>query len=69
MAAAIYGTSFLVIGSILGSFIDRLLINTVTPLAVGYVLAGLLAVVFVYAGRTKVAPVSVANEVSSEFGD
>ncbi len=63
MAAAIYGTSFFVLGSLFGSMIDRLLINTVTPLAVGYLLSALIAVAVVYAGRTNTVAVNLANEV------
>ncbi len=69
MAAAIYGTSFFVVGSFLGSFIDRQLVNTVTPLALGYVITSLIAVVLVYAGRTSTKPVVVLKEAASEIGD
>lgn len=69
MAAAIYGTSFLVGGSILGSFIDRLLINTVTPLAIGYVLAAFIAVVILYVERTRTSRMNSTQELRSEFGD
>lgn len=50
-AAAIYGTSFLVVGATMGSFIDRLLVDSVTPLAIGYFIAGLIAVAMVYSDR------------------
>jgi len=69
MAAAINGTAFFVIGSILGSFIDRLLIDSVTPLAAGYLTAGLIAVVLVYARRASSGPVIVAKGVTGETGD
>jgi MFS transporter, DHA1 family, multidrug resistance protein len=69
MAAAVYGTSFFVAGSILGSFIDRLLVNSVTPLAVGYVAAGLVAVVLVYSGRTSARSVNLVSETRTEIGD
>ncbi len=69
MAAAIYGTSFFVLGSFLGSFIDRQLVNTVTPLAVGYVITALIAVVLVYAGRTSTKPAAMHHEPVSEIGD
>jgi DHA1 family bicyclomycin/chloramphenicol resistance-like MFS transporter len=69
MAAAIYGTSFFVVGAIMGSFIDRLLVDTVTPLAVGYLTAGLLAVVLVYSGHSGSRPAAVANVVGSEIAD
>ncbi|MFN8442985.1 MAG: MFS transporter [Caldilineaceae bacterium] len=48
MAAAINGAAFFVVGSMLGSLIDRLLVNSITPLAVGYLLAGLVANALVY---------------------
>lgn len=68
MAAAINGTSFFVIGSILGSFIDRFLVSSVTPLAIGYVIAGLISAGLVYTGRAReTAPVAAA--VQSEIGD
>ncbi len=69
MAAAIYGTSFFVIGSFLGSFIDRQLVNSVTPLAVGYVITGLIAVVLVFLGRTSTKPIAISSEPISEIGD
>ena len=65
MAAAIYGASFFVIGSIMGSFVDRLLIDSVTPMAVGYLIAGLLTVILVYAAR----PTPVVTLAASEIGD
>jgi DHA1 family bicyclomycin/chloramphenicol resistance-like MFS transporter len=69
MAAAIGGTSFFVFGSILGSLIDRLLVHSVTPLAVGYVTAGLIAVVLVFSGRTSTMPAFVAGMAESQIGD
>jgi MFS transporter, DHA1 family, multidrug resistance protein len=65
IAAAINGTAFFVVGSSLGSFIDRLLVNSVTPLAVGYLIAGLLAVVLVYSGQTH----PVTRLAATEIGD
>lgn len=67
MAAAIYGTSFFVVGSFLGSFIDRQLIDSVTPLAVGYLIAGLVVVILVYSGRTSTNP--VITTTAAETGD
>jgi MFS transporter, DHA1 family, multidrug resistance protein len=58
MAAAVNGTSFFVLGSMLGSLIDRLLVDSVLPLAAGYVAAGLIAGVLVYAARSVVEPAS-----------
>jgi DHA1 family bicyclomycin/chloramphenicol resistance-like MFS transporter len=69
IAAAIYGTSFFVVGSFLGSFIDRLLINSVTPLAAGYVVAGLFALILVFSGRTNANVVSVPQEAHPQIGD
>jgi DHA1 family bicyclomycin/chloramphenicol resistance-like MFS transporter len=56
MAAAIYGTTFLVLGSMLGSLIDRQLVDSVTPLAVGYFISALIAVVVLNVSRPKTAP-------------
>ncbi|QDK82674.1 multidrug effflux MFS transporter [Spirosoma sp. KCTC 42546] len=47
MAASIYGTSYLVVGALGGSFIDRLLVNSVTPLPVAYFMGGLAAMLLV----------------------
>jgi DHA1 family bicyclomycin/chloramphenicol resistance-like MFS transporter len=73
MAAAIYGTSFFVVGSVLGSFIDRQLVNSVTPLAVGYVITALLANVLVYVVRARTATlaanVSAGNAPARQIGD
>ncbi|MEO8611776.1 MAG: multidrug effflux MFS transporter [Chloroflexota bacterium] len=68
MAAAIYGTSFFVIGSTIGSFIDRLLVDSVAPLAAGYVVVGLITVVLAYSGRARVAVDATANPVSQNVG-
>lgn len=51
MAAAIYGTSFLVLGSLVGSGIDSLLVNSIVPLAVAYFIAGLMANGLAYSHR------------------
>jgi MFS transporter, DHA1 family, multidrug resistance protein len=59
MAAAINGTSFFVIGSMLGSFIDRLLIDSVLPLVIAYMAAGLITTVLAYSHRESA--VSVAD--------
>lgn len=69
IAAAIFGTSFFVIGSFLGSFIDRLLINSVTPLAAGYVIAGLFALLLVFSGHTSTNEVSIPQEARPQIGD
>ncbi|GAB4006829.1 multidrug effflux MFS transporter [Spirosoma migulaei] len=47
MAASIYGTSYLVVGALGGSFIDRLLVNSITPLPVAYFMGGLAAMLLV----------------------
>ena len=69
MAAAIYGTSFFVIGSTVGSFIDRLLVDSVTPLATGYLIVGLITVVLAYTGRTRAAVDAPANPISTNVAD
>ncbi len=43
MAASIYGTSYLVVGSFGGSLIDRMLTHSVVPLTVAYCTGGLIA--------------------------
>ncbi|HVU12434.1 MAG TPA: MFS transporter [Phototrophicaceae bacterium] len=68
MAAAIYGTSFFVIGSMLGSIINTFLVDSMLPLAVGYVIAGLISLALAYSGHTSVQP-TVASTVRSEIGD
>ena len=69
MAAAIYGTSFFVIGSFFGSIIDRQLVDSVMPLAAGYLIVGLLVVAVVFSGRESAvagtaAPVVAADELA-----
>jgi MFS transporter, DHA1 family, multidrug resistance protein len=59
MAAAINGTSFFVFGSTMGSFIDGLMVDSVVPLAVGYVISGLIAFVLVFAGQARTVPTPV----------
>lgn len=61
LAAAINGTSFFVFGSIMGSFIDGMMIDSVLPLTVAYVAAGLLAAVLAYSDRTSAAPAAVSS--------
>jgi DHA1 family bicyclomycin/chloramphenicol resistance-like MFS transporter len=41
----------LVVGATMGSFIDRLLVDSVMPLAIGYFIVGLIAIVLVYSDR------------------
>jgi DHA1 family bicyclomycin/chloramphenicol resistance-like MFS transporter len=60
MAAAINGTSFFVLGSLMGSFIDRLLVDSVAPLAMGYMIAGVVALGLLYSDRARTAPAPAA---------
>lgn len=69
MAAAIYGTMFLVVGAIIGSFIDRQLVNSVAPLSVAYVIAGFAAMILVYTDRTAMVPAAEAKRALPEAGD
>lgn len=69
MAAAIYGTSFLVVGAVMGSFIDRMLIDSVAPLAVAYFIAGLAAVILTYSERTKPVSETPSSVAFSKAGD
>jgi DHA1 family bicyclomycin/chloramphenicol resistance-like MFS transporter len=54
MAAAIFGTSFLVLGSLMASVIDGFLVNNIVPLALAYFVQGLLANGLVQSHRTSV---------------
>ncbi len=65
MAAAINGTSFFVFGSIMGAFIDGLLVDSVLPLAFSYLSAGLIALVLAYSGHTPPAPTPVTVMTAS----
>lgn len=65
MAAAVYGTSFFVIGSLVGSFIDRMLVNSVAPLAVGYLIVALITTVIAYMARPQPATDATPNTVAS----
>jgi hypothetical protein len=49
-----------------GSFIDHFLVNSVTPLAVGYLTAGLIAFVLVYSRRRGTTPAAIASMVKGE---
>ncbi|MEH6304354.1 MFS transporter [Olivibacter sp. CPCC 100613] len=51
MASALYGTSFFFIGAALGSFISKLLLNTVFPLVVCFFLIGIATLVLVFGDR------------------
>lgn len=54
MAAAIYGTSFLVVGSLMASVIDGLLVNSIVPLALAYFVQGLIANGLAYTHRIRI---------------
>lgn len=56
MAAAINGTAFFVFGSLIGSFIDGLLVDSALPLVAGYVIAGAIGLILAFSGRTTPAP-------------
>jgi len=51
-ASAMLGMIPMVIGSVLGSFIDRAFDGTITPLAIGFMLSGLITVAGVYWARS-----------------
>jgi DHA1 family bicyclomycin/chloramphenicol resistance-like MFS transporter len=51
MAAAIYGTSFFVVGAIAGSFISHLLVSSVLPLVISFFVIGLITTGLAYADR------------------
>jgi MFS transporter, DHA1 family, multidrug resistance protein len=42
-SAAIYGTTFFFVGSLAGTFVSRLLVSSVAPLAIGHAIAGIIA--------------------------
>jgi DHA1 family bicyclomycin/chloramphenicol resistance-like MFS transporter len=50
-SAAIYGTTFFFLGSLAGTFVSRLLVASVVPLAIGHAIAGVIAVTLVYTDR------------------
>jgi DHA1 family bicyclomycin/chloramphenicol resistance-like MFS transporter len=50
-SAAIYGTTFFFVGSLLGTFVSRLLVASVAPLAIGHVVAGVIALALAYTDR------------------
>jgi DHA1 family bicyclomycin/chloramphenicol resistance-like MFS transporter len=51
MAAAIYGTSFFVVGAIAGSFISHLLVSSVLPIVISFFVIGLITTGLAYADR------------------
>jgi DHA1 family bicyclomycin/chloramphenicol resistance-like MFS transporter len=53
-AASLYGTSFFLIGALLGSLISQVMVNKVFPLVVGYFVIGVLSLVLVLNDRRPV---------------
>lgn len=51
IAAAVYGTVFFFVGASLGSVISYLMVSSVTPLAVAFLIIGILTLVFAFAER------------------
>ncbi|MEO5823686.1 MAG: multidrug effflux MFS transporter [Vicinamibacteraceae bacterium] len=50
-SAAIYGTTFFFIGSLMGTFVSRLLVGSVAPLAFGHAIAGFIALALAWSDR------------------
>lgn len=61
MAAALYGTSFFVIGAVAGSFINLLLIDSILPLVVAYFIVGLIT----FQGSIRLVVVSERQQYNS----
>jgi DHA1 family bicyclomycin/chloramphenicol resistance-like MFS transporter len=52
-SAAIYGTTFFFVGSLAGTFVSRLLVTTVAPLAIGHAIAGVVALTLAFTDRRR----------------
>jgi DHA1 family bicyclomycin/chloramphenicol resistance-like MFS transporter len=52
-AASVYGTSFFLIGAVLGSIISQVMVNQVFPLVLGYFVIGVLTLVLVFSDGRK----------------
>ncbi len=52
-SAAIYGTTFFFVGSLAGTFVSRLLVNSVAPLAIGHAIAGVVALTLAFTDRRR----------------
>jgi DHA1 family bicyclomycin/chloramphenicol resistance-like MFS transporter len=53
-AASLYGTSFFLIGALLGSFISQMMLNKVFPLVVGYFVIGVISLCLVFTDRRPI---------------
>ena len=51
MAASVYGTSFFLIGALVGSFISGLMVHQIFPLVLGYFVIGVLSLLLVFTAR------------------
>jgi len=52
-SAAIYGTTFFFVGSLAGTFVSRLLVASVAPLAIGHAIAGAVALALAFTDRRR----------------
>jgi DHA1 family bicyclomycin/chloramphenicol resistance-like MFS transporter len=52
-SAAIYGTTFFFVGSLAGTFVSRLLADSVAPLAIGHAIAGVIALALAFTDRRQ----------------
>jgi len=52
-SAAIYGTTFFFVGSLAGTFVSRLLVASVAPLAIGHAIAGVAALALACTDRRR----------------
>jgi MFS transporter, DHA1 family, multidrug resistance protein len=52
-SAAIYGTTFFFVGSLAGTFVSRLLVASVAPLAIGHAIAGVVALTLACTDRRR----------------
>jgi MFS transporter, DHA1 family, multidrug resistance protein len=52
-SAAIYGTTFFFVGSLAGTFVSRLLVSSLAPLAIGHAIAGAIALALACTDRRR----------------
>lgn len=52
-SAAIYGTTFFFVGSLIGTFVSRLLVGSVAPLVIGHAIAGVVALALALTDRRR----------------
>ena len=53
MAASVYGTSFFLIGALVGSFISSIMVHHILPLVLGYFVIGVLSLLLVFSAAKR----------------